>query len=78
MARHPTMRTADGRWTVEVLTTRGGQAFRVKRLDQIPASGSGLPTHGTLVRTIGEVRELLGDSFATLAEERGQRFEGGR
>ena len=33
---------------------------------------------GTLVRTIEEVRELLGDAYSTLTEVRDRRFEGGR
>jgi hypothetical protein len=66
------MRTTDGRWQVEVLTTRGGQSFRVKRLDQVASPGTWTPT-GQLVATIGEVREvreILGDSFELLTEDR--------
>jgi hypothetical protein len=65
------MRTADGRWSVEVITTRGGQSFRVKRLDGVMPAGSGWTPTGHLVRTIDEVREILGgDAFATLTETR--------
>jgi hypothetical protein len=64
------MRTGDGRWSVEVMTTRGGQSFRVRRLDVVLAPGSGWGPTGRLVATIGEVRELLGDAFATLTEDR--------
>lgn len=78
VAKHPTMRTADGRWSVEVITTRGGQSFRVKRLDTVTPVGSGWTPTGQLVATIGEVRELLGDDFETLTEVRDRRFEGGR
>lgn len=80
VARHPMMRTPDGRWSVEVITGRTGrQSFRVKRLDRLPAPGSsGLPAPGVLVRTIGEVRELLGDDFDRLVEVRDRRFDGGR
>jgi hypothetical protein len=35
------MRTADGRWSVEVITTRGGQSFRVKRLDTVMPAQTG-------------------------------------
>lgn len=68
VANHPTMRTTDGRWQVEVLTTRGGQSFRVKRLDTVSV-GTWTPT-GQLVRTIAEVRHLLGDAFDLLTEDR--------
>jgi hypothetical protein len=64
------MRTADGRWSVEVITTRGGQSFRVKRLDTVMPAGSGWTPTGQLVSTIDEVREILGDAFATLNETR--------
>ena len=69
------MRTPDGRWSVEVITGRTGRrSFRVKRLDRLPASGSsGLPAPGVLLRTIAEVRELLGDDFDRLVEVRGGR-----
>jgi hypothetical protein len=62
------MRTADGRWSVEVITTRGGQSFRVKRLDTVMPAGSGWTPTGKLVFTIDEVRDLLGEDFATLTE----------
>lgn len=69
------MRTPDWRWQVEILTVRGRQSFRVKRLDRLPAPGSpGLPAPGVLVRTIAEVRELLGDDFDRLVEVRTGRF----
>ncbi len=72
------MTTADGVWQVEVITVRGRQSFRVKRLDGVLPAGSGWGPTGRLVTSIDEVRSLLGDSFATLAEQRDKRFDGGR
>jgi hypothetical protein len=59
------MRTGDGTWTVEVLTTRGGQVFRVRRLGMI-RSDRGWGPIGQLRLTVDEVRDLLGDAFADL------------
>ena len=72
------MRTRDGVWSVEVITTRGGQSFRVKRLDTVTPPGSGWTATGQLVATIGEVKAILGEAFDDLVEVRSQRFDGGR
>ena len=73
------MQTANGRWSVEVITGRTGkQSFRVKRLDTVMPASSGWTPTGQIVATIGEVRELLGDAYGTLTEVRDRRFEGGR
>ena len=72
------MRTANGVWQVEVITTRGGQSFQVKRLDTVMPASSGWTPTGQLVATIEEVRDIVGDAFTTLTEVRDRRFEGGR
>ena len=63
---------------VEVITTRGGQSLRVKRLATVTPPGSAWTPTGQLVATIGEVRAILGDAFQTLGEVRERRFDGGR
>lgn len=71
------MRTPDGHWSVEVITTRGSQSFRVKN-NFVVASETWAPT-GKLCRTIDEVKFLIGeDAFRQLAEVRVKRFDGGR
>ena len=70
------MRTSDGRWSVEVITTRGGQSFRVKDNYRV-ASDTWAPT-GEIVATIADVRALLGDKFDSLVEVRERRYDGGR
>jgi hypothetical protein len=68
MARQPVaMRTPDGKWTVDLLTTRGGTVCRVRRRAVIGAhGGAGWAPIGIGV-TIDEVGEVLGDDFADLA-----------
>jgi hypothetical protein len=68
--RVPEMRTPDGEWRVEVIRTRGGEVFRVRRRAVIGAqSGAGWAPIGQIRRTVGEVAELLGDeAFAELYE----------
>jgi hypothetical protein len=61
------MVTPDGLWRVEVITTRGGQVFRVRRRAVIGASRGWAPT-GKLRRTVVEVQALLGDAFADLVD----------
>lgn len=55
------MVTPDGRWRVEVLRTRGGEVFRVRRLDVV-SRGTWAP-RGLLRFTVAEVADLLGDAF---------------
>jgi hypothetical protein len=63
------MRTPDGQWRVEVIRTRGGEVFRVRRRAVIGAHGGpGWAPIGQIRRTVGEVAELLGDSFAELVD----------
>lgn len=63
------MRTPDGVWRVEVIRTRGGEVFRVRRRAVIGAyGGRGWAPTGQIRATVGEVAELLGDAFAELVE----------
>jgi hypothetical protein len=63
------MVTPDGIWRVEVLRTRGGEVFRVRRRAVIGAHGGRAcaPT-GQIRSTVGEVQLLLGDASAELIE----------
>lgn len=70
------MRTPDGKWTLEVITTRGGQSFRVKNLHSIPKGTMGAP--GRIVATIAELRVIMGADYDQLIEDRSGRFDGGR
>ena len=55
------MRTPDGRWTVEIFTTRGGTVFRVRQRAIIGAyGGRGWAPIGQIRGTIADVAELLG------------------
>jgi hypothetical protein len=64
------MVTPDGVWRVEVLTTRGGQVFRVRRRAVISAhGGAGWAPIGQIRRTVHEVAALLGDRFVDLVDE---------
>lgn len=60
------MVTPDGGWRVEVLTTRSGQVFRVRRRGLI--SSRGWAPIGQLRRTVAEVEAMLGDAFADLVD----------
>jgi hypothetical protein len=63
------MRTLDGQWTVEILRTRNGEVFRVRRRAIIGAhGGSGWAAIGQIRSTVAEVAQLLGESFALLVE----------
>jgi hypothetical protein len=65
------MSTPDG-WRVEVIGTRNGEVFRVRRRSIVGAhGGAGWAATGQIRSTIGEVAELLGDSFPLLAYESG-------
>lgn len=75
-ARHPTLRTPDGEWTVEDITARGGQSFRVKNLQTVPRGTMNPP--GRIVATITELREVMGDDYDQLIEDRSGRFNGDR
>jgi hypothetical protein len=59
------MRTPDGKWTVERLTTRGATVFGVRERAVIgPHGGAGRAPIGHICVTIDEV---AGDDFADLA-----------
>lgn len=63
------MRTPDGKWTVEVLRTRNGECFRVRRRAIIGAhGGAGWAPIGQIRSTPAEVQQLLGNDFARLVE----------
>jgi hypothetical protein len=64
------MRTPDGEWTVEVIRTRGGEVFRVRRRAVIGAHGrTGAGRRPERFRsTVAEVAELLGDAFPLLVD----------
>jgi hypothetical protein len=65
----PEMRTPDGEWRVEVIRSRGGQVFRVRRRAVIGARGGrGWAPIGQIRRTVGEVAELLGDAFGEFVD----------
>jgi hypothetical protein len=59
------MRTPDG-WTVEVVDIEGQICYRVKHHGSLV--GGELGRRRGLYRTVGEVEQLLGASFAKLAE----------
>lgn len=59
------MRTPDG-WTVEVVDIEGRMWFRVKHHGSLV--GGRIGRRRGLYRTVDEVENLLGDSFAKLAE----------
>lgn len=63
------MRTPDGAWTVEVVRTRAGECFRVRRRAVIGAHGGrGWAPIGQLRFSVAEVAELLGHAFAELED----------
>lgn len=66
----PVMRTPDGVWTVEVITTRTGQCFRVRRRAVIGVhGGAGWAPVGQIRLTLAEVQDMLGPkAFEELAE----------
>lgn len=59
------MRTPDG-WSVEVINLDGQNWYRVKRYGSLALTGGPTKRRG-LVRTIEEVEQLLGESFAQLS-----------
>jgi hypothetical protein len=68
------MVTPDGVWRVEVIRTRGGEVFRVRRRAIIGAQGGrGCAPTGQIRSTVAEVQTLLGASFAQLADETAAR-----
>lgn len=63
------MRTPDGEWTVEVIRTRAGECFRVRRRAVIGAYGArGWAPIGQIRSTVAQVAETLGPRFADLVE----------
>jgi hypothetical protein len=78
VARQPmAMRTPDGKWTVDLLTTHGDTLFRVRRRAAIGAHGGAGCTPIGIGVTIDEVSELLGDDLADLNRGCPRRVHGG-
>jgi hypothetical protein len=63
------MATLDGAWRVEVLRTRSGEVFQVRRRAHIGAhGGAGWAPTGHIRRAVTEVQKLLGDAFVDLID----------
>lgn len=63
----PAVVTPDGVRRVEVITTRAGQVFRIRRRTLI-GSSRGWAATGKVRFSVAEVREMLGDAFGHLVD----------